>query len=77
MIRLQDGFAYIPTTKNDEPRAVFFPSMVVAALDNLSQSIRVFHFTKSGYLYSLLRVAAFKVEFDLRSKSERRGSLTK
>lgn len=66
-VRLADGFAYLPTTKNDEPRAVFLPPILVAALGNLSVSDSgcVFRLRKSGHLYSLLRVAAIKAEVDL------------
>src|SRR5262245_48694376 len=61
-VRLADGFAYIPDTKTDEPRAVFLPPVVVAALANLGggDTGRVFAFCKSGHLYHLLRSAAFK-----------------
>jgi integrase len=36
-VRLQDGFAYVPDTKNGEPRAVFLPPVAVAALGNLDR----------------------------------------
>jgi integrase len=69
-VRLQDGFAYVPDTKNGEPRAVFLPPVVVAAVANILQSsARVFRFRKSGHLYSLLRVAAIKAEVDLPERS--------
>lgn len=73
-IRLTDGFAYIPDTKNNEPRAVFLPPVLVAALANCSQqqpseSKRVFLFTKSGHLYSLLKAAAFRAGVDLPRRS--------
>lgn len=69
-VRLQDGFAYVPDTKNSEPRAVFLPSVAVAALANRDGGQRggseqVFRFTKSGHLYSLLRTAAIKASVDL------------
>jgi len=65
-IRLNEAFAYVPTTKIDEPRAVFLPPVAVAALGNLDQeSERPFRFSKSGHLYSLLRVAAIKAAVDL------------
>jgi integrase len=71
-MRLQDGFAYIPNTKNEEPRAVFLPPVAVAALaglDGLRDDGRTFRFAKSGHLYSLLRTAAFRagVDFPVRS----------
>jgi integrase len=70
-VRLADGFAYVPDTKNAEPRAVFLPGVAVAALGNLGArgSARVFRFTKSGHLYSLLRVCAFRAAVDLPQRS--------
>lgn len=73
-VRLQDGFAYVPDTKNNEPRGVFLPPVAVAALGNLSDrgsdgGGRVFRFTKSGHLYSLLRVAAIRAAVDLPERS--------
>jgi integrase len=69
--RLQDGFAYVPDTKNSEPRAVFLPPVVVAALGNLNRgnTKKVFRFQKSGHLYSLLRAVAFKAGVDLPERS--------
>lgn len=69
-VRLADGFAYIPTTKNEEPRAVFLPPVAVAALANCASrldrpSARVFGFAKSGHLYSLLRTSAWKAGINL------------
>jgi integrase len=80
-VRLQDGFAYVPQTKNDEPRSVFLPPVAVAAMANLAAlgveggssgdggRGRVFRLAKSGHLYSLLRLAAIRacVEFPVRS----------
>lgn len=72
-VRLADGFAYTPDTKNGEPRAVFLPPVAVAALANMAggdqPGVRVFRFTKSGHLYSLLRVAAIKANVDLPERS--------
>jgi integrase len=70
-VRLQDGYAYIPTTKSDDPRAVFLPPVAVAALGNLPRGVRpfVFGFRKSGHLYSLLRVAAFRASVELPERS--------
>jgi integrase len=73
-VRLSDGFAYIPDTKNDEPRAVFLPPVAVAALANRSESMessrgRVFRFAKSGHLYSLLKASAFRAGVDLPERS--------
>ena len=70
-VRLADGFAYIPDTKNDEPRAVFLPPVVVAALANLGggDTGRLFPFRKSGHLYHLLRAAASRAEVELPERS--------
>lgn len=66
-VRLEDGFAYIPDTKNDEPRAVFLPPVAVAAMGNLSNNdaSRCFRFAKGGHIYSLLRASAFRAGVDL------------
>lgn len=63
-VHLAEGFAYIPTTKNAEPRAVHLPPVVIAALASHPRGMdrrnrdgtgaRVFRFTKSGRLYTLL-----------------------
>lgn len=70
-VRLEDGFAYLPDTKNDDPRAVFLPPVAVAALGNLhvAGAARVFRFRKSGHLYSLLKACAFKAGVDLPERS--------
>jgi integrase len=71
-VRLQDGYAYCPDTKNDEPRAVFLPPVAVAALGNLNEVLRgerVFRFAKSGHLYSLLRAAAIRAGVELPPRS--------
>lgn len=69
-VRLQDGFAYVPDTKNSEPRAVFLPPVAVAALGNIPASMaRPFRFAKGGHLYSLLRVAAIRAGVDLPVRS--------
>jgi integrase len=69
-VRLQDGFAYVPDTKNDDPRAVFLPPVAVAALGNLEQrGPRPFRFSKGGHIYSLLKVAAIKAGVDLPERS--------
>ena len=70
-VRLTDGYAYIPTTKNDEPRGVFLPPVAVAALANVERREldRVFPFAKGGHLYSLLRVATIRAGVDLPERS--------
>jgi integrase len=74
MVRLSESFAYIVRTKNDDPRPVFLPPVVVAALANHPRGMnrsdqRVFRFSKSGALYASLRAAAkaAKVRFPSRS----------
>jgi integrase len=70
-VRLEDGFAYVPNTKNDEPRSVFLPPVAVAALGNLSRGDgkMAFRFSKGGHLYSLLKVTAFRAGVDLPERS--------
>lgn len=62
-LRLSEGYAFIPTTKNGEPRPVFLPEHLVAALANHPRGLerkgeRVFRFHKGGHLYDLLDEAA-------------------
>lgn len=73
-VRLTDGFAYVPDTKNDQPRSVFLPPVAVAALANRSvegqpASTRVFPFAKGGHIYSLLKVSAIRAGVDLPARS--------
>jgi len=69
-VRLADGYAYIPDTKNDEPRAVFLPPVAVAALGNLAgDEGRVLGFAKGGHLYSLLKTCSFKAGVNLPGRS--------
>jgi integrase len=70
-VRLQDGYAYIPDTKNDEPRAVFLPAVAVAALASVDRQEggRCFRLAKSGHIYSLLKAAAFKGSVALPQRS--------
>lgn len=66
-LRLDEGFVYLPHSKNEEPRAVFLPPFVVATLSShprgLDRPGRIFRFTKSGRLYKLLRIAKEKAGF--------------
>jgi integrase len=65
-VRLTEAFAYVSQTKNDDPRPVFLPPVAMAALGNLpADRTRIFRFSKSGHLYSLLKVAAIKAGVDL------------
>ncbi len=62
-LRLAEAEAFVPTTKNGEPRRVFLPPVVVAELGNHPKGCdrsgkRVFRFTKSGRLYTLLKKTA-------------------
>jgi integrase len=70
-VRLADGYAYIPDTKNDEPRAVFLPPVAVAAIANtkVDGRGRLFRYSKSGHLYELLKVAAFRAGVTLPGRS--------
>lgn len=58
-VRLAESFAYLPTSKTEEPRAVFLPEILVAALAGhprgLERAGRVFRFRKNGRLYGLMR----------------------
>lgn len=58
--RIAENFAWLPKTKNGEPRGVYLPPVVVAELANLPNGLerpgeRVFRFRKNGYLYNLLK----------------------
>lgn len=57
-LRLSEGTAHLPTTKNGKPRAVYLPPVVLAALANhprgCDRSGHLFRFHKSGRLYALL-----------------------
>jgi integrase len=62
-LRLSEGFAHIPITKNGRPRPVFLPPHLVAALANHPRGLarpgkQVFRWHKGGRLYGLLRKAA-------------------
>jgi integrase len=59
-VELAENFAYVAITKNEDPRGVFLPSVVVAALKRHPEGMkrsgeRVFRFTKCGRLYTLLK----------------------
>ena len=63
-LEIAESFAYMPTTKNDDPRGVYLPPVVVAALASHPRGVarfrkdgrgeRVFRFTKCGRLYTLM-----------------------
>ena len=58
-MELKESFAYVRESKNDDPRGVYLPPVVVAALKRHPRGLdrrgeRVFRFTKCGRLYSLM-----------------------
>ena len=62
-LRLQEGFAQVPMTKNGEPRPVYLPPHLVAALANHPRGLdrpgqQVFRWHKGGRLYAMLYKAA-------------------
>lgn len=58
-LRLKESFVFLPDSKNDEPRAIHLPAIVVAALAShprgLDRSGTIFRFRKNGRIYTLLR----------------------
>ena len=60
-VELAREFAYVGDTKTDEPRAVYLPPDVVAALANhprgLDRTGRLFRFHDGGRLRDLLKEA--------------------
>jgi integrase len=62
-LRMGESFALIPRTKNGEPRPVYLPPQVVAALGNHPRGLdrgteRVFRYHPGGRLYTMLYEAA-------------------
>ena len=62
-LRLSESYAFIPKTKNGNPRPVFLPPHLVAALANHPRGLergteRVFRFHKGGRLYDMLDATA-------------------
>jgi integrase len=62
-LRLAESYAFIPRTKNGQPRPVYLPPHVVAALANHPRGLergseRVFRHRPSGRIYKLLYLAA-------------------
>jgi integrase len=58
-VRLSEAFAYVRTSKNGDPRAVFLPPHIVATLANHPRGLgrgnaRVFRFHRGGGLRNLL-----------------------
>ena len=60
-VELAREFAYVPDTKTNEPRAVYLPPVVVAALANhprgMDRKGRVFRFHAGGWLRGMLKDA--------------------
>lgn len=58
-VELGESFAYVKESKNDDPRGVFLPPVVVSALKRHPRGMdrrgeKVFRFTKCGRLYTLM-----------------------
>jgi len=69
-LELDRQYAFVPKTKNGEPRPVYLPRAATEALRNHPRGLnrpheRVFKFHKSGHLYALLRAAAARAEVTL------------
>jgi integrase len=69
-LRLSEAFAYIPKTKNGEPRPVHLPAHLVVALANHPRGLerpgeRVFRFHPGGRLYAMLYAAAEAAQVEL------------
>lgn len=68
-IELQREFAYVPDTKTGEPRAVYLPPVVVAALANhprgLDRNGRVFRYHNGGRLRDMLAMACKRALVEL------------
>lgn len=61
-VRLAEGFAYLPDSKNGDPRPIFLPPVLVAALANHPRGMeraggQVFRFRKGGFLYNYMKAA--------------------
>lgn len=69
-VELAEALAYAPRTKNDDPRTLYLPPVVVAALANHPRgldrgSAAVFRFRKNGRLYTLMTAAKKRAGPDL------------
>lgn len=69
-VRLSESFAFLPTTKNEEPRPVHLPPPAVAALASLPRGLAradatVFRFRKNGHLYNLMKATKKRAGADL------------
>jgi integrase len=77
-LRLTEAFAYIRTSKNGDPRPVFLPSHLVAALANHPRGLergagRVFRFHRGGGLRNLLTAACALASGLPKPKREKRS----
>lgn len=73
-LELAEAFAYVPTTKNGEPRGVHLPPVIVAALANHPRGLdrkggTVFRFRKCGRLYTWLDAALAAAGIELPPRS--------
>lgn len=74
-LRLSEGFAFVPKTKNGKPRPIHLPPHVVAALANHPRGLerpgdRVFRYHKGGALYEMLDAAAKEAGVTLPRRSK-------
>lgn len=70
-LHLDEAFAYIPKTKNDAPRALHLPPVLVAELRAHPRGLdrpgeTVFRFNKGGYLYNLKKATQKAVGFEFK-----------
>lgn len=70
-LHLDEAFASIPKTKNNAPRALHLPPVLVAELRTHPRGLdrpgeTVFRFNKGGYLYNLKKTTQEAVGFDFR-----------
>jgi integrase len=68
-MNLSEGWAFLAETKNDDPRLVHMPPVLIAALKNhprgLERAGRVFRFSKCGRLYKWLGDASKRAGVEL------------
>jgi integrase len=68
-INLSEAWAYLPSTKNSEPRLIHLPHVLIAALANhprgLNRSGKLFRFGKNGRLYTWLADSARAADVDI------------
>ncbi len=69
-VRIKERFAYLPDSKNGEPRPLYLPKHLVKELKKHPRGLdrgeqRLFKFHRGGHVYSLLKAAAAKAEVTL------------